>query len=150
MSLALDEAHKAFSIQEVPVGCVITDALGKVVASSHNTKEQTQNSCDHAEMLAIKQASLFAKNWRLIDHSIFVSLEPCPMCLSAISQARIKNLYFGAFDPKGGTISLSLNLHRDPRLNHTVSVVGGIKHLEAGKLLSDFFKLRRKSYCSRS
>lgn len=150
MSIAIDQAQKAFSIQEVPVGCVITDGVGAVVAKTHNTKEKNKYTCDHAEILAIKLASQKVNNWRLVDHSIFVTLEPCPMCLSAISQARIKNLYFGAYDPKGGAISLGYHLHKDVRLNHELNVIGGIKHLESGKLLSDFFKMRRKSYAQKS
>ena len=146
MSLAIDEAQKAYTALEVPVGCVITDPTGNVVAKTYNTKEQNNNSCDHAEILAIKIASEKANNWRLTNHSIFVTLEPCPMCLSAIAQARLENLYFGAFDPKGGAISLGYHLHNDPRLNHKVKVMGGIKQLESGKLLSDFFKMKRKSY----
>lgn len=150
MSIAMDEAQKAYTEHEVPVGCVITDANGSITSKTYNTKEQNNFACDHAEILAIKLASEKADNWRLKDHSIFVTLEPCPMCLSAISQARIKNLYFGAFDPKGGAISLGHHLHKDERLNHKINVVGGIKHLESGKLLSDFFKMRRKSYASKS
>ena len=146
MSLAIDEAHKAFTKQEVPVGCVITDDMGNVLAKSHNTKEENQQSCNHAEILAITEASKKINNWRLSNCKMIVSLEPCPMCMGAISQSRIKELYFGAYDPKGGAISLGLNIHSDARLNHKVSVQGGFRHLEAGKILSDFFKTKRKSY----
>ena len=146
MSLAIDEADKAYNKQEVPVGCVIVDSQNYIIAKTHNTKEAEQLSCNHAEILAIKQASKYLKNWRLKDCKLIVSLEPCPMCMGAISQARIESVYFGAYDPKGGAISLGLNLHKDPRLNHKVAVFGGFEHLRAGKMLSNFFKARRKNY----
>lgn len=150
MSIALDEAQKAFDEQEVPVGCLIVDELGNILSKTHNIKERTQVCCDHAEILAIKEASEKLVNWRLQKCSMIVTLEPCPMCLGAISQSRIQNLYFGAYDPKGGAISLGLGIHKDPRLNHKVKVIGGIKHLETGKLLSTFFKAKRKNYSSKS
>ena len=146
MSIALDEAQKAFAQQEVPVGCVVTDTQGKIISKAFNLKEQNSYACDHAELLAINEASQTVGGWRLSGCSIYVTLEPCPMCLSAIVQSRFKNLYFGAYDPKGGAISLGYNLHNDERLNHKVEVVGGIQHLNCGKLLSDFFKAKRKSY----
>lgn len=149
MSVAVDEAQVAFSEQEVPVGCLVVDELGNILSQTHNIKERTQNSCDHAEILAIREASEKLGNWRLQKCSLVVTLEPCPMCLGAMSQSRIENLYFGAFDPKGGAISLGLGIHKDPRLNHKVNVIGGIRHLETGKLLSDFFKSKRKNYSSK-
>lgn len=146
MSLAQDQAEIAFSKQEVPIGCVITNELGDILGEGHNLKETEQNACNHAEILAIAQASKKIEAWRLTNCSLFVTLEPCPMCMSAISQARIKNVYFGAYDAKGGAISLGLNLHNDARLNHKTNVYGGYKHIECAKTLSNFFKARRKNY----
>jgi tRNA(adenine34) deaminase len=146
MSLAQDQADLAFSKQEVPIGCVITNELGDILGVGHNLKETEQNACHHAEILAIAEASKKLDAWRLTDCSLFVTLEPCPMCMSAISQSRIKSVYFGAYDTKGGSISLGLNLHNDSRLNHRTNVYGGYKHIECAKTLSSFFKVKRKNY----
>ncbi len=146
MSVAIDLAHDAFKKDEVPVGAVITNKFGDVIARTYNTKEQTQNACHHAEILAITEASQKLNSWRLLDCNLFVTLEPCPMCLAALSQARIKNIYFGAYDPKGGSVSLGQNLHKDERLNHKINVFGGFKHLECSQLVSKFFRQKRKQY----
>lgn len=146
MGHALNNAIQAGNLGEVPIGAIITDKSGKILAEAHNTKEREFNACNHAEILAIKEASQFLHSWRLIDCNIYVTLEPCPMCMSAISQARIKNLYFGAYDTKGGAISLGKDLHNDPRLNHKVNVYGGFRHLECSKIVSDFFRKKRKNY----
>lgn len=146
MSIAIDEAQAAFKEDEVPVGAVISNSHGDIISTGHNTKEQNQNACNHAELLAITKASKQLKNWRLTDCDIYVTLEPCPMCLSAILQSRIKNVYFGAYDLKGGSFSLGYNMHKDKRLNHSLNVFGGFKHIECSKILSDFFKLKRKQY----
>jgi tRNA(adenine34) deaminase len=100
----------------------------------------------HAEILAIKKASEKIKSWRLNNCSIIVTLEPCPMCLSAILQARIANLYFGAYDKKGGALSLGYTFHKDFRLNHRFNVYGGFRHLECAKILTDYFKTKRRNY----
>ena len=146
MSIAIDYAHQAFARDEVPVGAVITNKHGDILAKTHNEKELNQNACHHAEILAIEEASKKIKSWRLIDCDLYVSLEPCPMCLAALSQARVKNIYFGAYDPKGGGVSLGLNLHKDKRLNHKLNVFGGFKHIECSMIVSNFFKSKRKSY----
>jgi tRNA(adenine34) deaminase len=146
MSIAIDEAQAAFNEDEVPVGAVISNSHGDIISTGHNTKEYDQNACNHAELLAIAKASKKLKNWRLTDCDIYITLEPCPMCLSAILQSRIKNVYFGAYDLKGGSLSLGYNLHKDKRLNHSLNVFGGFKHIECSKILSDFFKQKRKKY----
>lgn len=146
MQLALEEANQAYSKGEVPVGCVIADSDGKIISRAHNLKEQNKLSFHHAEMLAIQKASEELGAWRLLDCTLVVTLEPCPKCLSAILQSRIKTLVFGAYDPKGGSLSLGYNFARDIRLNHSFDVIGGISHFECSKILSDFFKQRRKSY----
>lgn len=146
MSKAIDLAFKAGKLDEVPIGAIITNDSGEILAETHNTKEETQNPCHHAEILAISQASKKLQNWRLIDCDIFVTLEPCPMCMAALSQARIRNVYFGAYDPKGGALSLGFNLHNDKRLNHKINVFGGFKHIECSKIISNFFRKKRKNY----
>lgn len=141
---ALREAQEASFQDEVPVGCVIVGPHGEVLSRAHNLKEKLCDTTAHAELLAIREASNKIQNWRLLNCSIFVTLEPCPMCLSAILQARLSTLYFGAYDPKGGALSLGYNFPKDDRFNHRFGVVGGVNHYECSRLLSDYFKQKRK------
>jgi len=145
-SLALDLAHKALKLDEVPVGAIITNKYGDVIGEGHNTKEADQNPCMHAEIISIQNAAKKIGNWRLEDCDIYVTLEPCIMCMGALSQARIRNIYFAAYDPKGGAISLGKNIHDDQRLNHKMNVFGGFKHIECSKIISNFFKKKRLNY----
>ncbi len=149
MSQALTEAKSAFYEDEVPVGCVIVSPHGEVLAQTYNLKEKTKDACAHAELLAIKEASQKLDDWRLIGCHVYVTLEPCPMCLSALLQARIDTLYFGAYDRKGGAISLGMNMYKDSRLNHSFNVVGGIKHFECSQILSQFFRQKRDRHLSK-
>lgn len=146
MDEALIEADRAYRLDEVPIGAVVADANGNILSKSHNIKEKTHNPCGHAEVLALIEASKKIGNWRLLNCSLYVTLEPCPMCLSAMVQARIGTLYFGAYDPKGGSISLGYNFYKDQKLNHSFAVVGGLRHYECSRLLSTFFKEKRASY----
>jgi tRNA(adenine34) deaminase len=146
MIQAIKEAENASYKGEVPVGAVILSPDGKIIASSHNTKESSHNPCGHAEINVLIEASIIQKNWRLTDHSLVVTLEPCLMCLGAMVHSRIKNLIFGAYDPKGGGLSLGYHLQHDHRLNHHFSIVGGWRHYETGRMLSQFFKERREGY----
>lgn len=146
MDGALIEAEKAYRLGEVPVGAVVVDSSGMILSQSHNIKEKNFNPCGHAEILALTEAAKKLKNWRLIDCSLYVTLEPCPMCLSAMIQARIGTLYFGAYDSKGGSLSLNYNFYKDQKLNHSFSVVGGLRHYECSKLLSTFFREKRGNY----
>jgi tRNA(adenine34) deaminase len=146
MDEAIIEANKAYKNDEVPIGAIVVDNNGNIISRSHNDKESSFNPCGHAEILAIVEAAKKISSWRLLNCSIFVTLEPCPMCLAAIREARIKTLYFGAYDAKGGSISLGYNLHKDVRLNHAFDVVGGLKHFECSRLLSQFFKEKRSNY----
>lgn len=146
MDEALIEADKAYRQDEVPIGAVVADSRGIILSKAHNIKERTHNPCGHAEVLAIMEAAKKIGNWRLLDCNLYVTLEPCPMCLSAMVQARIGTLYFGAYDPKGGALSLNYNFYKDQKLNHSFSVVGGLRHFECSKLLSTFFREKRASY----
>lgn len=146
MSKAIDEAHKAWRLNEVPVGAVIVTEDGQFLSQAHNIKESSYDPCGHAEILSIIQAGKRLKNWRLQGCTIYVTLEPCPMCLGALVQARIKTLVFGAYDKKGGAIGLGYNLGKDQRLNHNFDIIGGIKHYECSKILSDFFREKRNLY----
>ena len=143
MDQAFIEAKNAYHEDEVPIGCVIVSKHGETLASTYNLKEKKHDACAHAEILAIKAAGERLKGWRLLDCSIFVTLEPCPMCLSAILQSRIANLYFGAYDKKGGALSLNYNFPADTRLNHTFNIMGGIQHYKCSRLLSNYFRQKR-------
>lgn len=141
MKMAYNEAKKAFDKEEIPVGCVIVkDDI--VIAKAYNLREIKNQVMAHAEMLAITKANKKLGSWRLDDCDIYVTLEPCPMCFGAIIQARIKNLYFGAYDKKGGACGSVVDLASYP-FNHKVNVVGGIYGDECSKLISDFFKTLR-------
>jgi tRNA(adenine34) deaminase len=146
MDEALIEAEKAYRLDEVPIGAVIVDSRGMILSRSHNIKEKNHNPCGHAEILAITEAAKKLNNWRLLDCSLYVTLEPCPMCLSAMIQARIGTLYFGAYDPKGGSLSLNYNFYKDQKLNHAFPVIGGLRHFECSKLLSSFFREKITNY----
>lgn len=146
MRTALEQAQDAMHEGEVPVGAVILDPSGGLVSKAHNTKEASKDPCAHAELLAIKKACHRIGNWRLEGHVVFVTLEPCPMCLSAMQQARIRAVFFGAYDPKGGALSLGFNLHRNAQLNHSFETHGGLLHHECADLLSTFFRQRRSWY----
>lgn len=141
--MALEEAEKAYLEKEVPVGAVLIDKTGKVIATAHNQKEKNNDPCGHAEIELLRKAGDLLGTWRLTDYILVVSLEPCLMCMGALVQARIGKLVFGAYDPKGGAISLGHNIHQNLKLNHRFSVVGGLSHYRSSRLLSQFFKERR-------
>jgi tRNA(adenine34) deaminase len=146
MGLALEQAELAYRAQEVPVGALLVSPQGEILSKQYNLKEGHFNPAGHAEILAMVDASKKIQNWRLSDCTLYVTLEPCPMCLAAMVQARIKTCVFGAYDSKGGAISLGYNLHQDQRLNHQFAVLGGIKHFECSRVLSQFFRERRSGY----
>ena len=144
MKAALAEAKKAYLIDEVPVGAVIV-YNDKIIARGHNTRETKQSVLGHAEINAIKKASKKIGSWRLEDCDMYVTLEPCSMCSGAIIQSRIKNLYFGAFDPKTGACGSVLNLF-EHNFNHKVNVVSGIMEEECSRIIKEFFReLRQKN-----
>ena len=143
MREALKEAHKAFDKAEVPIGAVIVRD-GKVIARGHNLREVKNQACAHAEILAIEKACKKLKAWRLENCDMYVTLEPCAMCAGAILNARIKNLYIGAMEPKFGAVGSKLNLFKDFVFNHTVNVETGILEAECVQLLQEFFRKLRK------
>jgi tRNA(adenine34) deaminase len=144
MKEALKEAKKALKKQEAPIGAVIVKD-GRIIARGHNLRESKQDSTLHAEMVCIKKACKKLKSWRLEDCDIYVTLEPCPMCAGAILQSRIRNVYFGAFDPKAGAAGTLINILENDCFNHRVNVFGGILKEECASLLTDFFKELRQS-----
>jgi len=142
MALALEEAAKATVHGDVPVGAVaLVD--GRVVASRHNERERTGDPTAHAEVLALADAAAALGTWRLGDVTLVVTLEPCPMCAGAVVAARLGRLVFGAADPKAGACGSLYNLCTDPRLNHEVPLVAGVRADEAAALLTGFFADRR-------
>ena len=142
MKLALKEAKKAYDKGEVPVGAVIVKE-GKVISKAYNLKEIKNDTTNHAEILAIKKASKKLKSWRLIGCDIYVTLEPCIMCAGAIIQSRIENVYFGAYDLKGGAFGTSINVLDAKNINHKPNIFGGILEDSCSQLLKDFFKNKR-------
>lgn len=146
MGLALEQAELAYKEQEVPVGAILVSPNGDILSRQFNLKESQFNPVAHAEVLAIIEGSKKLQNWRLSECTLYVTLEPCPMCLAALVQARVKCCVFGAYDLKGGALSLGYKMNADKRLNHQFSIVGGIKHYECSKLMSQFFRERRSGY----
>ncbi len=146
MNIALEQSELAYRAQEVPVGALLVSPTGEILSRQHNLKETNFNPVAHAEILALTEGAKKLQNWRLTDCYLYVTLEPCPMCLTALVQARVKACVFGAYDQKGGALSLGYHLHRDKRLNHQFSVVGGVMHFECSRILSQFFRERRTSY----
>ncbi|OQO70810.1 tRNA-specific adenosine deaminase [Enterococcus villorum] len=139
MRLALEEAKKAEKIAEVPIGAIVV-LNGEVIGKGYNLRETTQDATTHAEMIAIREACQTVGSWRLEEAQLYVTLEPCPMCSGAMILSRVKEVYFGAFDQKGGTAGTLMNLLEDQRFNHQAHVVGGILEAECGQILSAFFK----------
>lgn len=146
MGLALEQAELAYKVGEVPVGAVLVSSNGEMISKQYNVKEVNFNPTGHAEILTLQEGARKLQNWRLSDCTLYVTLEPCPMCLAAMVQARLKLCVFGAYDAKGGALSLGYHLHQDKRLNHRFGIMGGIRHFECSKLLSQFFKERRNPY----
>ncbi len=138
MKEALREAMKAERLGEVPVGAVVVHE-GRIIARGYNKRESMNDPTAHAEIIAIKKASRRLKNWRLSGTTLYVTLEPCLMCMGAILQARIPRLVFASFDPKAGACGSLYDLSQDRRLNHRIEVCSGICDDEAGRLLREFF-----------
>lgn len=143
MLLAIEQAQLARSIGEVPVGAVITDLNHKLISSSHNLRESKQDPTAHAEIIAIRNASEKLKSWRLEGATIYVTLEPCAMCIGAIVLARINRLVFGARDPKAGAVYSVYRIGTDNKLNHQLEVTEGMCEQECSNLLKEFFKKLR-------
>jgi len=142
MRLALAQAEAAREENEVPVGAVIVHK-GRVIAQARNQREQLQDPAAHAEMIAITQAAEFLGTWRLENCTLYVTLEPCPMCAGAILQARIPTVVYGAADPKAGAVRSLYRLLEDERLNHTCEVIDGVLAEPCGAILTEFFKAQR-------
>lgn len=143
MHLAIAEAGKAKAKNEVPIGSVIVRD-NKIIARGHNLRETRQDPAGHAELIAIRKAARKLGSWRLLDTVLYVTLEPCTMCMGAIILARIPKVVFGCYDPKGGAAGSLYDLSSDPRLNHRVELLPGILKDDCSRLLSEFFARLRK------
>ncbi len=139
MRAALEQARKAVAQGEVPIGAVLVRD-GQVLARTHNFRELWQDPTAHAEVVAIREAATQSGSWRLTDTTLYVTLEPCAMCVGAIILARIPRLVFGAVDPKAGACGSIIDLPAERRLNHRVEVIGGVLEQESQKLLQTFFR----------
>ncbi len=144
MRLALAEAEKALEHDDVPVGAVILGPDGQLVGAGHNERERLQDPSAHAEMLAIRQAAVAIGHWRLLDTTLYVTLEPCAMCAGAIVLARIPRVVYGTADPKAGAAGSVLDVLQEPRLNHRPTVTRDILQPECAALLKDFFAGKRR------
>ena len=138
MALALDEARTAAEIGEVPIGAVVV-CEGAVVASGCNRREVDHDPAGHAEFIAIREAARKLERWRLSDCTVYVTLEPCPMCAGLMHQARVARCVYGAADPKAGALGTLYDLANDERLNHRFDVTSGIRAEESAALLKEFF-----------
>ncbi|NLV91989.1 MAG: nucleoside deaminase [Firmicutes bacterium] len=144
MGLALAQARQAFAIGEVPIGAVVVKD-GEVIASAHNRREIDKDPTAHAEILAIRQAAAFLQGWRLTGTTLYVTIEPCPMCAGALVWARVGRLVYGSADSKAGAVHSLMNVVQDQRLNHNLEVTAGVREDECSQLMKEFFAgLRRK------
>ena len=143
MAVALAEARQAAAIGEVPVGAVVVLG-GAVIARAHNQRETAKDPLAHAELLAIRAAAARLGRWRLTGCTLYVTLEPCPMCAGAIVNARLDRLVYGATDPRAGAAGTIMDIVRDPRLNHRAVVTANVCGDEAAQLLTGFFAAKRQ------
>jgi tRNA(adenine34) deaminase len=144
MRLAIAEAERALEHDDVPVGAVVLGPAGEVLGAGHNERERLQDPSAHAEMIAIRQAAEAIGHWRLLDTTLYVTLEPCAMCAGAIVLARIPSVVYGTADPKAGAAGSVLDVLAEPRLNHRPAVTGGVLAADCAALLVDFFASRRR------
>lgn len=143
MRRALQQAVLAYEADEVPVGAVIVSPEMRIIGAAYNQKIQLTDPTAHAEILAITQAATAMGDWRLAGCSLYVTLEPCPMCAGAILQARLDRVIFGAYDPKAGAVQSVYQLLNDPRMNHQCQVIGGVMAADCGQILTTFFQEKR-------
>jgi tRNA(adenine34) deaminase len=140
---ALTIARDALAVGEVPVGAVVLDETGRLVASAHNERERDHDPTAHAEVVALRRAGHALGSWQLTGYTLAVTLEPCTMCAGAAVLARVERIVFGAWDPKAGAVGSLWDVVRDRRLNHRPAVAGGVRAAECAALLEQFFADRR-------
>jgi tRNA(adenine34) deaminase len=145
MALAFNQAQKAGQNGEVPVGAVLVDQNGSILSAAHNQTISLSDPSAHAEILALREGAGKIQNYRLLNTCLYVTVEPCLMCMGAIIHSRISRVIFGAYDPKWGAAGSLYDFPRDTRLNHCPEVIAGICEAECRTLMQDFFRARRKS-----
>jgi len=145
MELALTEARKAFAADEVPVGAVLIDGTGDILATAHNQTIRRHDPTSHAEIAAIRKAGRIINNYRFLNATLYVTVEPCIMCMGAIIHSRISHVVFGAMDAKWGAAGSLYQLQEDRRLNHQPQVTGGVCEDACRQLIQEFFKTKRQS-----
>jgi tRNA(adenine34) deaminase len=143
MQIALEEARKARGIGEVPVGAVLVSAAGEILAAAHNRTIAESDPAGHAEILALRAGAEKLRNYRLLNTTLYVTIEPCIMCMGAVVHGRVARLVYGAPDPKWGAAGSLYNVAADPRLNHQIEIVSGVCAAECRQLMQDFFRSRR-------
>ncbi len=143
MNAALDVAREALDSGDVPVGAIVVDPDGNIVGSGRNLREAQGDPTAHAEIVAIREAAEFEGKWRLDEHTLIVTLEPCAMCAGAIAQSRISRVVFGAWDEKAGAVGSVWDILRDPRAPFKIEVISGVMIDQCAELLHDFFKTQR-------
>lgn len=145
MQLALAEARKAAELGEIPIGAVLVEnASGKVIAAAHNMRESWQDATAHAEVLVIRAACAKLRRWRLSGCTLYVTVEPCPMCSGAIVNGRVDRVVYGCPDAKAGGAESIFNIITNPNLNHCAEVISGVCEEECAQVMKDFFKRRRE------
>lgn len=144
MRLALEEAQKAYEKEEVPIGAVLVDEDGAVVARGHNMRENWHDATAHAELIAIQQACKDLERWRLSGLTLYVTIEPCPMCAGAIVMSRVDRVVYGSTDAKAGACESVFNIPGNPTLNHRPEITAGILQQECADIMKRFFKMRRE------
>ena len=142
MKEAIRQAKKARALEEVPIGCVIVSE-GKIIARGYNRRNTDKNTLSHAELNAIRKASRKLGDWRLEDCTMYVTLEPCPMCAGACLQTHVGRIVFGAWDAKLGACGSIWDIPRDPHVGHVPEVIGGVRESECARLMTDFFAGKR-------
>ena len=143
MNAALELARQAMTTGDVPVGAIVINAAGEIVGSGNNLREFDNDPTAHAEIVAMREAALVGENWRLDDHTLIVTLEPCAMCAGAIAQSRMKKVIFGTWDEKAGAVGSVWDILRDPRAVHKVEVVSGVLEEQCAGILKEFFQQQR-------
>jgi len=143
MRLALQEAKKAGQFDEVPVGAVLVSEAGELLAAARNRTIELSDPTAHAEVIALREAAEKIRNYRLLNTTLYVTIEPCPMCMGALVHARVARLVFGAKDPKWGAAGSLYNVAQDRRLNHQVEVIAGVCEPECRELVQEFFRRKR-------
>ncbi len=144
MGIALDEAKKAGQIGEVPIGAILVSENGTVLSAGHNQTIKQVDPTAHAEILVLRAAAIKVHNYRLLNTSLFVTVEPCMMCMGALVHARVKRIIYGATDPKWGAAGSLYNFSEDFRLNHRVEIITGVREEECRELIQAFFRAKRK------